>query len=54
VKLNFAKCPYADFETKDIYFFMENLKHSGFVDEVDKKAGLDMNHTKVALSELAR
>ena len=45
-RLNFPRCPYADLESPDFPFFMENLKEVGFNEEVDKKLGLDEAHVK--------
>ena len=54
IELNFPPCPYAELEEDDFYFFMENMKEHGYTEEVDKKLGIDEDHVKVVLDELAK
>ena len=46
IQLNFPRCPYADLESPDFPFYMENLKEAGFNEEVDKRLGLDEAHIR--------
>jgi hypothetical protein len=54
VTFNFPSCPHAELTSEDFYFFMENLKECGYAVEFDKKLGLDAQHTRVVLDELAK
>lgn len=54
IQLNFPPCLYAELEKDEYYFLMENMKESGYMEEVNKKLGLDVIHIKLALDELAK
>lgn len=54
IVLNFPKCPYADLDSPDFPFFMENMRELGYIDEFNKKLGLDEAHIKVTMDELAK
>jgi hypothetical protein len=37
MKLAIPNCPYAELNEREFYFFLENLKRSGFSEEFDKQ-----------------
>ncbi len=39
IKLAIPNCPYAELDEREFYFFLENLKKSGFSEEFDKQVG---------------
>ena len=48
MKLAIPNCPYAELDEGEFYFFLENLKKSGFSEEFDKQ----VRNTCFALSFL--
>jgi hypothetical protein len=54
IQLNFPPCLYAELEKDEFYFFLENMKECGYKEEVNKKLGLDVDHVKLGLDELAK
>ena len=54
IQFNFPPCPHAELAEEEFYFFMENMKECGYAVEFNKKLGLDAQHVRVALDELAK
>ncbi len=56
-RLNSIKAPYTELhreKDKRSILVMENMKHLGYEDALDKKKGLSLSHAKLVLEEIAR